>query len=109
MSGGHYDYAYRHVEDFADALTVEDRGSMFDCVSTPLRKAFKKHLANVALAMKAIEWNDSGDGDRNEQKYICECLGKTADMQALNELADEAHRLINDMNDCLAKAQVRCQ
>jgi hypothetical protein len=67
MSGGSYDYAYRHVEAFADAL--EDGVTCPDCGPTrPTgcennldRLGFAAHLRKVAAAMKAIEWVDSGD------------------------------------------------
>ncbi len=43
--------------------------------NTPLRVAFREHLKLVAAALQAIEWNDSGDGDDDEEKNICACLG----------------------------------
>ncbi len=43
--------------------------------STELRRAFREHLKLVAAALKSIEWNDSGDGDDDEEKNICACLG----------------------------------
>lgn len=63
MSGGSYEYAYRRVEEFAEAL---EAGVMFDgrpadgagCIA---RLGFAAHLKKVAAAMKAIEWEDSGD------------------------------------------------
>ena len=65
MSGGSYDYAYSTVNQFASDLRL----------STPLRKAFKKHLRLVAEAMRAIEWVDSGDcsephGDKAIRKVL---------------------------------------
>lgn len=65
MSGGSYDYAYRRVEEFADAL---ENGVTGDGMSRPTgfansldRLGFAAHLRKVANAMKAIEWVDSGD------------------------------------------------
>lgn len=71
MSGGSYDYAYRHVEDMADSLRAE--GS---CGAAPaaLRELFREHLRHVAEAMHAIEWNDSCDGDSREEELIIRCL-----------------------------------
>jgi len=74
MSGGSYDYAYLKVERVAEEIDL-DGG--FGCCATPLvRQAFKNHLRKVAAALKAIEWNDSGDGDDDEVDLINECLGK---------------------------------
>lgn len=62
MSGGSMDYLYSKVE----------------CASfrenTTLRKVFRKHLMKVAAALKAIEWNDSDDGDPDEDRLIRACL-----------------------------------
>lgn len=71
MSGGHYDYAYFKAEDFSDHIELED---LCDYSARELRVAFKQHLLDVANAMKAIEWNDSGDGDPDEQVLIRKCL-----------------------------------
>ena len=70
MSGGSYDYAYSMVNQFASDLRL----------STPLRKAFKKHLKRVAEAMKAVEWVDSGDcsephGDKAIRKVLINSFG----------------------------------
>ncbi len=73
MSGGAYRYAYRKVYDFIDDLKeqppIDD-----EYVDQKLRAAFVIHLQKVAEAMKAIEWNDSADGDREEKKKILACL-----------------------------------
>lgn len=53
MSGGSYDYAYARVNDFADELARRAK--------TPECRAFHLHLRLVADAMKAVEWEDSGD------------------------------------------------
>lgn len=50
---------------------------------TPLRRAFRLHLANVARAMRAIEWDDSGDGDDSEDEAIRACLGPHAEIAQL--------------------------
>jgi hypothetical protein len=74
MSGGCYDYAYRHVEDFADRL--DEHGSC-DAVSPELRRRFAAHCRLVSKAMHTCEWNDCGDGDQDEEKLIREILGET--------------------------------
>lgn|SRR3990167_787225 len=73
MSGGRYDYAYRKVEDFADDLR---RDGGCDATSKEIRNAFAAHCRLVARAMKAIEWNDSGDGDDNEEKLLLQIINK---------------------------------
>lgn len=67
MSGGSYNYAFRIVEQFADALeagtTFPDftDGRPTGCKNNHDRIGFAAHLRKVAAAMKAIEWVDSGD------------------------------------------------
>lgn len=67
MSGGAYGYAYRAVEDMADALERESAPGT-------LRLAFASHLHKVVTAMRAVEWVDSGDmspGDEAEGIEAC--------------------------------------
>lgn len=71
MSGGKYDYAYRQIEMLADNISYKG-----DCsaASETLRKKFVEHLKLVAEVARAIEWNDSGDGDSEEVELILRCL-----------------------------------
>lgn len=79
MSGGSMDYLYSKVE-----------GARFE-LNTPLRRAFKSHLGRVAKALRAIEWEDSGDTGREEtEKAIEDCLDSTP----LRGLSQEARELI---------------
>lgn len=65
MSGGSMNYFYGRVRDAIDH---------FDH-STPARAAFAAHLALVAEALRAIEWEDSGDtGPEQTEKAIKACL-----------------------------------
>lgn len=73
MSGGSYNYAYRHVEDFADEMRAE--GGCGDYSDPTHRALFRIYLRRVAAAMKAVEWNDSGDGARDESELILACVG----------------------------------
>ena len=63
MSGGSYLYAYRHVEEFAEALENNERldGHPLYQPNGLDRLGFAAHLKKVAAAMKAIEWVDSCD------------------------------------------------
>lgn len=74
MSGGHYDYKYAVIKDLAFDIEVPSRGEA-QYTDSALRKKFKKHLELVALACRAIEWNDSGDGDSEEITLLKKCLG----------------------------------
>ena len=58
------DYLYYKVEE---AEFIGD---------TVLRVRFKEHLKKVARALRAIEWNDSGDGDKDEDRLIQEVLDR---------------------------------
>lgn len=77
MSGGHYNYAYHHVQDFADACVLPMM-SWDDIEIGPrehleLRERFSKHLKKVAEAMRVIEWADSGDmGDDDVKRILTE-------------------------------------
>jgi hypothetical protein len=73
MSGGSMDYLYAQVRD---AEFAED---------TPARKAFRRHLNLVAKALRAIEWNDSGDGDDREDEAIRACLSGDHETQPESE------------------------
>lgn len=65
MSGGSYNYAYSAILDMANEMKP----------TTPLRKAFKEHLAKVAKACHDIEWVDSGDyAENQEEEAIAACL-----------------------------------
>jgi hypothetical protein len=79
MSGGSMNYLYAKIE--YDAVFKTD---------TPERKAFRTHLVKVAAALRAIEWNDSGDGASDEEELIRACLSPTATLEAVTEAAQKA-------------------
>lgn len=72
MSGGSYNYAYERVSGFAEELKgCCDSGSP---ETNRLRRALIPRLYQVAGAMRAIEWVDSGDcstGDEDEVIMAC--------------------------------------
>lgn len=87
MSGGHYNYAFRKVEDFADEVEADlaragqPTGYADECYperdNPGLRRKFIAHLRDrVIPAMRAIEWNDSGDGDDEEAALIMAAIGE---------------------------------
>lgn len=59
MSGGSYDYAFGKLEDFASSLRHTEKD--------PRRVVFKELLCLVVLAMRDIEWVDSGDYSPGEE------------------------------------------
>lgn len=67
MSGGRYGYVHVRIEELADEIRIKGGGH---AAPPQLRKAFTEHLRKVAAALKAIEWNDSGDGDAEEAALI---------------------------------------
>lgn len=78
MSGGSMDYLYAKVEDASFRA------------DTPLRAAFAAHLKRVARALRAIEWNDSCDGDDGEHEAILACISRADVLNVAIERADKA-------------------
>lgn len=75
MSGGRYCYAYGRVLMFADEVeeAANQSGTLDPWTQeprpmrdTPARRALVAHLRLVAEAMRAVEWEDSGDGADEE-------------------------------------------
>jgi hypothetical protein len=87
MSGGSYNYAYSTISDMAD--NIQRNGNCY-AVTPALRTAFAKHLKTVAAACRAIEWNDSGDGDDRETELILACLPVDAELKQAIEDAETA-------------------
>lgn len=80
MSGGHYDYAYYKVMDFADSCVLpriswdydKQKEVKFPIDNLELRKKFAEHLKSVAHVMREIEWCDSGDTGEDDLKVELE-------------------------------------
>lgn len=72
MSGGSYDYRYHQIDELAEMISLS--GASCHGAGETLRKKFIEHLRLVARACRAIEWNDSGDGDSEEVELILRCL-----------------------------------
>lgn len=90
MSGGSMDYFCYELDDVS-----------FD-LSTPERKAFKKHLELVSKALHDIEWVDSGDyATGDEVEAILACITPQA---VLQETIDTALNARNELNDWIEKA-----
>ena len=89
MSGGSMDYLSYKVEDASFVL------------NSPARRAFKKHLAKVAAALHAIEWNDSGDGADDEPELIEAVLHPGDTLEAAIESAVVASRELKAIMETL--------
>lgn len=87
MSGGSMNYLYSKVDDAEFRL------------DSPLRRAFKEHLKLVSVALRAIEWNDSGDGDSSEDDAIKACL---PDDMRLKQAASEAKVTVTELSKVLS-------
>jgi hypothetical protein len=88
VSGGSYEYIYSRIGDVAREIRDDGGCGEGYCARPSLRRAFKTHLHKVAAAMRAIEWNDSGDGDDRETELINECLSPSAEL--VQAIADAA-------------------
>lgn len=77
-------------------------GDAFFALSTPQRVAFLKHLKLVAKALRAIEWNDSGDGDDTEEDAIMACIAESDVLAAAIVTAEKARQ---DLEDTIALAK----
>jgi hypothetical protein len=91
MSGGSMGYLYSQVEEAGFFMT------------TPERRALKAHLDKLAKALRAVEWNDSGDGADDESALIREVIGDRAILETAIQHAKEAHK---DLGDQLARVEV---
>lgn len=113
MSGGSYDYMFYKIFDMAEDIRPDGA-----CQAAPkyLRLAFKEHLRKIARACKAIEWNDSYDGDDDEEELIEACFHPTTVGEVLlptlkTALLDIQRAMQTDaMQDLLAEqaVEIRC-
>lgn len=89
MSGGSMDFLYAKVQD---AYFRHERSAE--------RRAFRQHLKLVAEALRAIEWNDSGDGnDEREREAIRACIAPGLILQQATEDARETVRELTALID----------
>ena len=97
MSGGRYNYLYTRVETMAyDLFNYDD----------PLRNAFAKHLIDVAAAMKAIEWVDSGDSpEESIIEPVAKALGEDYKKVVTKEALEQIKEIERKLGDILQKKQ----
>ena len=78
MSGGSWDYVYGKVQDTAETLQHS---------TDALRRAFGNHLILCAKALHDIEWVDSCDyGKGQERPAIEDALGVSARVLEIEQL-----------------------
>jgi len=65
VSGGSWDYVSEKFDEVGDRLIHEDDAR---------RAALGRLVKRIALALHAIEWNDSGDGHDGEAGLIMDCV-----------------------------------
>lgn len=80
MSGGSVGYLYSRIEE------------AYFHQNTQERRALKAHMYKLARALRAVEWNDSGDGADDESELIREAIGGAAILEAAVQHAQEAHK-----------------
>jgi hypothetical protein len=85
MSGGSMNYLYSAV---CEAHFVEN---------TLFRKALRRHLIILSEALRAVEWNDSGDGADNEDFLIANAIGCTQLKESIQEQLEENHEEIRKL------------
>lgn len=78
MSGGSYNYGYSKIDELATHIRVEGQCS---AARPALRAAFKDHLRLVAEACRAIEWNDSCDGDDRETELLMRIVSPKLELE----------------------------
>lgn len=72
-----------------DHLHERVRSASFE-ESSPLRRALRAHLNKLADALRAVEWNDSHDGDSTEEAKLRAILPASDVLAAAIEAADLA-------------------
>lgn len=93
MSGGSYDYAFRHIDDLASEMLRRGK-------KTPLRSAFTDLLFRVSLAAKEIEWADSGDTEQGGPIEIAAILACFQNSDAAIKRAS-----VEDIEEAIGRAQ----
>lgn len=95
MSGGSMDYLSYKVEE---ASFTE---------SSPLRRAFRKHLKKVAKALHEIEWADSCDTQLHNEHEVAAILDCIQVSDLLDQAVLEAHEAQKTLADTLALAKAQ--
>jgi hypothetical protein len=95
MSGGSWDYFYCKLDEVSDQLCGD---------TDPLRRAFGFHLKDCANAMHDIEWADSSDIAKGEDRAAIEkALGMNAKAMEIKEARKDAEKAIEQLQHLLLK------
>jgi len=87
MSGGSWDYFCYKAEEVAGELCQD---------KSPLRRAFGEHMKLGAQAMHDIEWVDSGDkGKGDERAAIQAVFGDLAEIKEIEVLLTDGRNIID--------------
>jgi hypothetical protein len=88
MSGGSMDYFYAKLE----GVIPDIRGN------TLRRRALRAHLLKLVEVLRAVEWNDSGDGDDHEDVLIDNLLRQDDRLEVarthLRDIIEEAKEFL---------------
>jgi hypothetical protein len=96
MSGGSWDYFYQKLEEVAEQLSTDKE---------PLRRAFGNHLKDCAIAMYNIEWVDSCDMAKgDERESIEKALGSNAKALEIQQATKEAQDVVNKLERLITSA-----
>lgn len=90
MSGGSMDHLYSRVLSAQFSET------------TNRRKAFRKHLNLIAQCLRAIEWNDSGDGASDEDALIDLVI---TPQRKLEQAIEDAEAMRNELSYAIQEAK----
>ncbi len=97
MSGGSWNYAYRHLEELAESLRESRQ---------PERRALGKRMSLMAQAAHDIEWVDSGDlSPGDDLPAINTALGKHAPAEAANAAIEGARETLRVLSDAIARLE----
>lgn len=95
MSGGSWDYISYKFDECAERLK-EDKDIK--------RRALGRKVKDMADALHAIEWNDSGDG-ADEVTPIIKCLGKDGRKEVLEIAIEDAKKILSELNSAILEAK----
>lgn len=98
MSGGSWDYVYGKVQDAAESLQQSPDA---------LRRAFGNHLILCAKAMHDIEWVDSCDYGKGQERPAIEAvLGAPAHVLELEQVQQAIEVLIAQYQELKVEAMI---
>jgi hypothetical protein len=99
MSGGSWNYIYARFEETAGRLLESKE---------PLRRALSRKVFQLSEAMRAIEWVDSCDSTKgDDRKLIEQFLGGDAAALELKEVVEGAKAHLSELTRAIETAEAR--